>query len=299
MIDAILQTVDKYRTTSQRFLSMKETVYKPDYTLHYGWRVWGRMIADLAGNHELIWRLMIRELSAKYRQSLLGWVWAVILPVINVIVFTILRKKVVPISDTGIPYQAYVFWGTTMWQLFAQSLVSSSNALVTGANMVSKIRISKETLVIASIGPAMLDFVIRVLLTLAVFLLFKVPFHAGMLIIPLLLIPYILLTVGIGLFLSLVNSLFRDIASVIPMLMAFAMLCTPSVVYPPAQEGMMKLLHIANPVSVFITATQNIIAGGSVTAPLLVGITCAYSIVLFFILWYIFYISSPRIAERI
>ncbi|MCD6459648.1 ABC transporter permease [bacterium] len=279
---------------------MKKTYYEPNHILNLGWGVWPMMIKELFQNRDLILRLMIRDFSAKYRQSLLGWLWAVLLPVINALVFTVIRRNIISISDTGIPYPVYVFWGTTLWQLFAQSLISSSNSLVVGANLVMKINIAKETLVLASFGVSLFDFFIRIILTVIVFFIFGVHLNIGMLLIPIVIvIPFLCLTTGLGLFLAMINALFRDITSMIPMLMAFMMLVTPGVIYPASQNFPMSLLKTLNPISIFMTSSQDIIKTGSVSNPFLLGIAIAVSVVSFLIFWYIFHVSEPRITERI
>lgn len=278
---------------------MKTTVYTPDSVINRGWRIWTDMASELKNSTGIIWRLMIRDLSAKYRQSLLGWVWAVIIPVLNALVFTVLRKKVISIADTPVPYMVYVFWGTTLWQLFSQSIVSASQSLVVGVNLVTKVYVPKETVVFASFGSAWVDFLIRCALSFILFIVFRVDIKAGIMLIPVVILPFFLFCAGIGLILGMLNSLFRDIASAISMITAFLMLLTPGVVYPPSLAYPMSLLHRCNPVSVFITAGQELVATGSISQPVLfvcMSMVCAG---IFLISWYIFHVSEPRIVERI
>jgi lipopolysaccharide transport system permease protein len=101
-----------------------EVIYTPH--VHSGLSVWGEMGRDLIRSRELIWRLVLRDLSARYRQSVLGYFWTVTPTIVTVVIFSYLnRLRILPIGETEIPYPCYVLLGLTVWQLFASGLAAA------------------------------------------------------------------------------------------------------------------------------------------------------------------------------
>ena len=97
------------------------TIYTPDSLLSNPLKMWQDMLSDLAASRQLAWRLAVRDLSAQYRQTLLGFLWAIILPLANTLVWIFLsRSGVVNISETPLPYPVYVFTGTMLWAILVK-----------------------------------------------------------------------------------------------------------------------------------------------------------------------------------
>ena len=107
------------------------TIYEPDRVLRLGIRIWREMICELWASRELVWRLFMRDLSARYKQSVLGYVWAMTPAIAVVGAFTYLsRSRILPIPGTDMPYPAYVLLGLAVWQLFATGLATKYLAVV-------------------------------------------------------------------------------------------------------------------------------------------------------------------------
>jgi len=99
------------------------TVYTPESALANPAQVLREMLRDLIASRELAWRLMVRDLSAQYRQTYLGFLWAIILPLANALVWIFLnRSGVLKMQDTGLPYPVYVFTGTMLWAILMDAL---------------------------------------------------------------------------------------------------------------------------------------------------------------------------------
>jgi len=141
---------------------MVEVVYTPESTQRHGWRLWSVMIKELINSGELIWRLILRDISVRYRQSVLGYAWAIIPAVVTVGISAFLTgSRVVSIGATAIPYVAYALWGISLWQLFSGCLTACTNSLAHSGSLVTKIHFAKEALVIAALGQPLFDFLIR------------------------------------------------------------------------------------------------------------------------------------------
>lgn len=279
--------------------SLKETVYTPDAHLGFSWRTWKEMATGVVGSRGLTWRLFLRQVSARYRQSVLGYFWAVLPAIATVVTFTFLnRSEVLSIGETNIPYPAYVLLGMTVWQLFSNGITSTATSISSAGDMIKKVRFPHESLVLAAFGQSVLDFLIRLALLAAVFVWFKVELASTVLLMPLILLGLSLLTVGCGYFLSLVNAVFRDIGNALGTLMTFAMFVTP-VVYPPPTSFPASLINYVNPVSPFIIAAQDLTTRGYLTHPEALGVGCAIALVVFVAGWRTFHVVMPRIVERV
>ena len=107
--------------------TLPETVYTPDGLRQLGSRIWLVMAGQLWSSRELIWRLIYRDISVRYRQSFLGYVWAVIPAVLTVLIFTYLtEQRVLPIGKLALPYPVFALWSLSVWQLFAGVLGSAT-----------------------------------------------------------------------------------------------------------------------------------------------------------------------------
>ena len=208
-------------------------VYEPNYPIKSGIFVWIDMFRELIEYRGLIWRLMIRDISARYRQSVLGIFWSFLTPFATVIVFVWAKNSnVLPLGKTAMPYAAYVFLGQMIWLLFSQGVISTASSLVGASSLLTKINFPKEVLVIAAVGQTIFKFLIRIPLLLLIFVWTGFLPHLNILMVPFAMVPLLFLTLGIGFFISLFNAILRDIGNGLSLAMTLGMLLTP-VVYPP------------------------------------------------------------------
>jgi lipopolysaccharide transport system permease protein len=277
----------------------QEVVYTPDAHLGFGWHVWQEMAREFIQGRELMWRLFLRDLSARYRQSVFGYVWAVLPAIVATITFTYLKGSgTLPIGETNIPYPAYVLLGMSVWQLFATGLTRTTQSLVQARDIITKINFARETLVIAAFGESIFNFLIRIVLIGAVFAWYRVVPAWTIIFVPFVLIPLALMTVGFGFILSLANAVFRDIGNSLTLVMTFAMFLTP-VVYPPPTQWPKILINYLNPVSPFIIATRDLITKGTLSQPNGLLWVSVFSLLVFLVAWRIFHLAMSRIAERV
>ncbi|HUP23749.1 MAG TPA: ABC transporter permease [Thermoanaerobaculia bacterium] len=260
---------------------------------------WHDMARDLVGAGPLAWRLFLRDFSAKYRQSLLGYLWALVPPVVTVGLFAYLSsQRIVNIPETSLPYPAYALLGMTIWGLFSIGLTAITSSLGQGANLVRKMSFPREALVCAAFGQGALDTLLRAVPTVIVFVWLGVRIHPAALLLPVVLVPLVLLTVGIGFVLSIVNVVIRDVANALRLVLQFGLFLTP-VLYPPPETWPFALITILNPVSSFVVAAQDIVARGTLSMPGLYAAWTGFAILLFLAGWRFFRLAQPIIAERI
>ena len=280
-------------------MSTEERIYTPNQTAGWGPSVWREMVGELVRSRELAWQLFMRDFSARYRQSVLGVLWALILPLIAVGTFVFLnRSGLLNVGDTGVPYPVYALLGLTIWQVFSGGLTISSNAIVAGGSMVVKINFPKETLVIAAMGQVIFELLVRLVLLAIVMAIFQVTPKWTVVFFPFTLLPLLMLTLGLGFFLSLVNVLLRDVPNVVTLATTFLMFLTP-VVYPVPATGPLAALMAVNPLAGLVRASRDMVFTGYLTDPVGFAWASALAVVFFLFAWRVFHLVEPRMAERV
>jgi lipopolysaccharide transport system permease protein len=180
---------------------------------------------------ELLYFLTWRDLKVRYKQTVLGAAWAIIQPVLTMVVFSLFFGKLGKIPSDGIPYPLFCFAALVPWTFFANSLTHSSQSLVSSSNLIKKVYFPRLTIPIATLLSGVVDF----LLAFAVLLLMM--FGYGMaptvhvLWLPLLFSLAMITSLGVGLWFSALNVEFRDVRYVIPFVTQFWMFATP-IAYP-------------------------------------------------------------------
>ena len=273
-----------------------EIVYSPNGTRRNGSCGWRIMFAELVESRRLIWLLMLRDISVRYKQSMLGYVWAVIPQLATVGVFAFLHaSRVLPIGGTRIAYVAYALWGISVWQLFAGCLSSCTTSLVSSGSLVTKVNFPREALVIAAVGPPVFDFVVRLVPVVAVFIWYGVIPSWGIIFVPFVLLSVIFLAVGLGFVLSIANLVIRDTGNALGTVLALGMFLTP-ILYPPPVRWPFFLVNLLNPLSPIVTASQDLIAEGFLSRPDMFAVAWVLSLVLAIVGWRAFRVTIPRVA---
>ena len=188
------------------------TTYEPDNTLKNGYILAFKQIYhELSENKWLMYQLFKRDLSAMHKQSLIGFLWIFIMPVVNVGVFIVLgRSGIFNFGDIDVPYPIYAILGLSFWQIFANGLQACSSSLMAVGDMVKRINFSKKSVVLSALGRGFISFLIQILLVTVLFIVLGFKPDKAALLIPLFAFPILFLTAGLGLILALLNSIVRD-----------------------------------------------------------------------------------------
>lgn len=294
-------------------MSKEVTTYLPDNSVRQGYVSLVRDVAaELWNTRWLTYQLFRRDLSAFYKQSLLGGVWLLLIPLVTVGTFVLLRGSgVVATGEIEAPYPLFAVLGVAVWQLFAQGLVAAAGSLVQGGEMISRINFSKKALVIGSMGRAIVSFIVLVVLAGVLFVIYASRGYAytptlGLLWVPLSLVPTMLLTLGLGFYLALINAVMRDIANMLGVLVTFLMLLTP-VLYEAPKLGpeagelaqLLATLTTYNPLYYLVAAPRELVLVGSISDVRGFCISSAAAAVVFGLSLIGFHLTETRITERI
>lgn len=273
-----------------------EIIYTPSGVRRNGIAGWGVMVSDLVASRRLIWLLILRDISVRYRQSVLGYLWAVIPQIVTVGGFAILNAwRVVPMGNTAIPYVIYAAWGISVWQLFAGCLSACTTSLASSGSLVTKINFPREAVVIAAIGQPIFDFFVRLVPVIVVFIWYGFTPSWGVIFLPLALCPVIFLALGVGFVLSIANLAIKDTGNALGTALTLGMFLTP-VLYPPPVRWPFTMINYLNPISPLLTATQDLIAMGSLTTPVSFAAACLLAVAVLLLGWRAFRVTILRAA---
>lgn len=235
--------------------------YSPEASLGHPLKLIREIGTDILAGRELAWRLFVRDLSAQYRQTYLGYLWAFLPPLVASLTFIFLNSQGIVQIDTGsIPYPAFAMIGTLLWQVFVDAVTAPVQALNGAKPMLAKINFPREAILMAGFYMVLFNFAIRLVLLVGVMLWWQVPVDAGLAFFPVALGGLLLCGTAIGLAISPLGALYGDVSKSIPIFAQFLMLLTP-VVYPARTEGLAGLLATWNPVSpLMVTARETLSA---------------------------------------
>jgi len=273
-------------------------VYTPESKIRHPLRMVRAMGCDLLASRELAWRLLVRDISAQYRQSLFGMVWAFVPPLITAATLTFARNAgVVNIGETDIPYPAYVMFSMALWQTFTEALMGPIQAVNAAKPMLAKINFPREAIVLAKLGQVLFNFGIKLLLIVALFLWFRIPVPWTVVLAPVALLHLVGFGTALGLWLAPIGALYQDVNRALPLVMSPWLLLTP-VVYPPPQSGIFGTIVQLNPVTPLLVTTRDLATVGTVSHAMGFWVASGLALVLLLLGWLLYRLAMPFIVER-
>ena len=276
-----------------RVYTPESSIKKPNVLIKEMWR-------DMKQGNELAWRLAIRDIRATYRQSMLGIVWAFLLPLANTLTWLFLRGSgVVAVGDTKIPYIVYIFAGTMLWAIFMESVQLPLQKVTASKAMMAKINFPREALVLSSIYQSLFTAGIKVvLLVVGLAILGHWSFGILPLLFPVGVLSLVLIGTTLGLFLTPIGLLYTDISKGLPIVLQFFMYLTP-VVFPIPEEGWMALIVNLNPISPIIMASRDWLSNYPTDfLDSFLWLNFGFGL-LFILVWIVFRVAMPMILERL
>lgn len=284
---------DDLRQDSTSALEGQDTVTVIEPTP--GWRLID--VGELWRYRELLYFLTWRDVKVRYKQTVLGATWAIIQPVMTMVVFTIFFGKLGGMSKfTDAPYAIFVYAALLPWNFFSQSVTTSAQSLIGGANLITKVYFPRLIVPFASVGGLLLDFALSFAVMLVLMVYYQVAPTINLLMVPLLVGGTILAALGIGTFLSALAVAYRDFRYVIPFMVSIWMFVSP-VAYPfkvVPQEW--RLLYALNPMAGIISGFRSAMLGEPFYWSA-IGISFSVSLLLFVVGAFYFRRIERRFAD--
>ncbi|MBV9217126.1 MAG: ABC transporter permease [Acidobacteria bacterium] len=193
-------------------------------------------IREIWERRELVYMLIWRDLKLRYKQTILGVSWAIVQPTLMTIVFAVFFGMIVQVPSDGIPYAVFAYSGLLIWSFFSQALMSGSMSLSGNANLINKIYFPRSILPLASVCVRLVDLGAAAIPLWGLMLYYKLPFTWSMLWCPLLIAQLALLSFALSAVLAALQLRFRDVGSIMPILIQAWLFASP-VVYPASIVG--------------------------------------------------------------
>ena len=246
----------------------------------------------------LSWHLFCRDLKAEYRQSLLGYLWAVIPILATTLTWVFLdQQNIVSIGSTDLPYPIHVMLGSMLWGIFAKSLTGVMQGFSSGSSVFVKIKCSPLAFSLSGLSQVFFDLLLQCLLLIPAFLLFDLNFSLQILLAPLGMLGLSLLGSAFGLLLIPIASLYHDISRATAFALSFLMYLTP-VVYPAPKEGFASIIVSYNPVTPLMECTRSLLTGSSIYNFVSLGWVFIFSLMLITVSIWFLRVSFPHLVAR-
>jgi lipopolysaccharide transport system permease protein len=188
-------------------------------------------LRELWEYRELLYFFVWRDVKVRYKQTVIGVAWVILQPLMTMGVFTIFFGRLAKLPSQGLPYPVFYFAALVPWTYFATALTSCTAIVVSNQNVITKVYFPRLILPLAAVCSGLVDFAIGFVVMIALTLGYGFRPTAAVLLLPLLILLALLTALGIGLWTSALNALYRDVASIIPFVVQFWMLASP-VAYP-------------------------------------------------------------------
>lgn len=256
------------------------------------------MFSELIHYHELLFSITRRDLLLRYRQTIMGFGWSILMPVTYMIVFSLIFTRVVKL-ETHVPYPIYAYAGLLPWNFFASSLRFAVGSLTNNSTLVTKVYFPREVLPFSVILVSLVDFAVGAVVLAGLMIWYHVPVHATLVLVPVIVLVQVLFTAGVTLLLAMGNLFYRDIKYLLEIVITLWMLAT-SVVYPVHRiGGKLGSLLALNPMTPIIEAYRAVVLDGRMPEPGPFLGAAAFSVVLLIVSWLAFHRAEFRFAEDI
>jgi len=249
------------------------TVHRTHIHANQPW--WTINWREIVEYRDLLWMLIVRDLTSVYKQTILGPLWFIIQPLITTVVFTVIFGKVANVSTDGIPPFVFYMCGTVLWNYFAGCMTQGANALVSNTNVLTKVYFPRLIIPLAGVFTNLAHFALNFVMFLgfyAYFLFFtQAPMHPRpeLALFPLLVLQCALIGLGVGLWVAALTTKYRDLRFALTFLTQIWMYATP-IVYPASLvvRPSMRILLWSNPMSFTVESARWMFTGtGTVTLP--------------------------------
>lgn len=244
----------------------------------------------------LLWALTSRNVITRYRRSILGPAWAIIQPLVYMVVFLFLRG-VTRFSDEGIPYPIFTFAALVPWTFFSNAVIQSGPSVLMNASVVKKIASPREVFPLSAVMTSLFDFAMAGVVLAGLMIWYRIPVGLSLLWLPLLLALTAILAFAVGMFLASLGTFKRDLIMAAPFLMQFLLFTSP-IMYPLSQvPERWHTLYMMNPVVGLIEGYRHVLlkATGPPLEPLFwsIGVT----LLILFFAWPFFRWISQYFAD--
>lgn len=256
------------------------------------------MIREQFDFRELLYQMVRRDLLLRYKQTVMGFGWAIFMPLVNTAIFSVVFMKVAPI-DVGVPYPVFAYSGLLAWNLFAAALRTSVTSLTANGNLVGKVYFPREVFPFSAVIVSAVDSAVGAVVLVGLMIYYRIHVTPAILFLPAVIVVELLFSAGIALILAMANLFFRDVKYLFEVAIMVWMFAT-SVLYPLNHVGgwagfVLKL----NPMSPIIDAYRAVLLRGELPDAVSFAVAALLAVAVFAVGWLSFHRSEFQFAENI
>jgi lipopolysaccharide transport system permease protein len=269
----------------------------------------GQAVTALAGDvremfreqydfRELLYQMTRRDLLLRYKQTVMGFGWAIFMPLVNTAVFSVIFTRVAPL-EMDMPYPLFAYCGLVAWNFSASSFRFAVQTLTTNASLVTKVYFPREIFPISAVFVSLVDFAVGATVLIALMIYYQVAPTAALLALPWVLLVHIMFTLAISMLLAMANLFYRDVKYLFELVLTVWMFVS-AVLYPVSQVGgLMGKVMAVNPVTPILEAYRDVLLRGHVPDASSFMITTIVSAAFLLISWIIFHRAEYAFAENV
>ncbi len=256
-------------------------------------------LGDLWLYRELVYFLTWRDLKVRYKQTLLGATWAIIQPVLQMVVFTLLFDRLANLSSDNVPYPIFNYTALLPWGLFSKALTDAGRSLVANRNMITKVYFPRLVIPVSSVLSGVVDFLFAFVVLLGLMIYYKIAPTTGVWMLPLFLLLTLITALGVSLWLSALNVIYRDVGYVLPFLTQIWFFVTPIVYSSSEVSEQWRLLYALNPMVGVVDGFRWALLGTGEAPGLMVLVSTGVSLVILITGLYYFRHMERTFADEI
>jgi lipopolysaccharide transport system permease protein len=247
---------------------------------------------------ELLYQMTRRDLLLRYKQTVMGFGWAIFMPLINTAVFSVIFTRVAPL-DVGMPYPLFAYCGLLAWNFSASSFRFSVNSLTSNASLVTKVYFPREIFPLSAVLVSLVDFAVGASLLVALMVYYQVAPTTALVALPWVLAVHMMFTLAVSLVLAMANLFYRDVKYLFELVITVWMFVS-AVLYPVDQVGgWMGRVMALNPMTPILNGYRDVLLRGVVPDPSTFLITTAVSAVFLVVAWVTFHRAEFAFAESV
>lgn len=236
-------------------------------------------LKDLWQYRELFYFLTWRDIKVRYKQTVLGAAWAILQPFLIMVVFSIFFGRLAGLPSDNIPYPIFSYSALVVWTFFANGLTMSSMSMVSEANTIKKVYFPRLIIPMSAILSGVVDFVLAFIVLIGMMAVYRIAPTKAVVFLPLLLLLALITALGVGLWFSAMNVMFRDIRYAVPFIVQLWLFATPIAYSSSLLHGVWKTLYGLNPMAGVVEGFRWALLGTPMPGPM-IWVSSGVSIVL-------------------
>jgi lipopolysaccharide transport system permease protein len=257
------------------------------------------MLQEQYQYRELLYQMTKRDLVLRYKQTVMGFGWAIFMPLVNTVLFSVIFTRVAKVDTGGIPYTLYAFSGLLVWNFLASSLKFAVNSLTTNTNLVAKVYFPREIFPFSAVIVCLVDTAVASLVLVVLLIYYQVPPTWHLLWLPVVVAVNVAFTAGLSLLLAMGNLFYRDVKYLFEIVLTVWMFAT-SVLYPVEHVGgRVGVVLRLNPMTPIIEGYRDVLIRGQLPFTMWFGFAALISVALLVGGWILFHRAEFRFAENI